>query len=115
MHFFAGQKDHWMIHPGIGGGYLCGGTLWFSQSDISRKVLNLWDVENKLHPDQIDQQNLLFTLGRHEGLRFASFPPAYCWVEPMMRILYPDTAPVIFHFCVNGSRKEIQDGRRQEG
>jgi hypothetical protein len=88
--------------------YVYGSTIWVRNCPAGMKAMRRWLIENEQHPDEADDQNLLYSMRGKTGVRFHALPHAYAWTPKIHRPRFPRTKPVILHeMCVTlGDRKK---------
>ena len=84
-----------------GGQALYGGTLWLRQSPETQMILTLWEEENRVFNEHMDDNNLFHAIMRngHNSWLYR-LPPAYFWVPQYFGQRFPGAKPVVVQKCV---------------
>lgn len=73
-----------------------GGTLWFG-GRRAKRLVDQWCANVAEHPDWEDDSINFAAAIKKINPTVQALPPAYCWDESFMRILFPTAEPVIIH------------------
>lgn len=86
------------------GEVLWGATLWFRRGDEALGILDLWEEENRIHNDCIDDNNLMHAvMGSGKGGLLERLPPSYFFNRSMKR-RFPGCRPIILQHCIGPGR-----------
>lgn len=81
------------------------GTLFLRNCNGVKELLRLWIDLARAYPFALDQETLGAALAiKVRFIRVDDLPPEYCWVENLMRPLWPKAVPVIRHLMAGGKR-----------
>lgn len=88
--------------PGVDEWRLFNGTIYLRNNWISGEIVRAWRDENRWSPLTTDQENLdraiRSRLAARKPIQVQRLPAGYCWVEEVMRGVYPEEPVVIRHF-----------------
>ena len=83
---------------------LLSGTIYFSGSDVCRRVVNLWIMINEQYPKKLpnrlpawDQRTLAMAIKDIKECRFQELPQEYTYIVELTQKFAPELSPVILH------------------
>jgi len=85
------------------------GTIYMENNEKTKKLCRLWMNSNEKEGSQVstfEQWNLgsaIEIMTKEDRLNFRNLPPEYTFIFDIMKVIYPNTKPIIEHF--QASRK----------